>query len=196
MHLDKRLPFGAGLGGGSSDAATTLLLVNEFMNINADPITLYELATRLGSDVPFFLESGALLASGRGEMLSPFLNEKDERYELPFDVGVVVPPIHVSTAGAYQNITPRGYGRVDLCELVRTNDLERWRAELVNDFEPTVFRKYPVIGEIKRHLLRLGAGYASMSGSGSAVYGLFEDREERKEALEFFKSKNMQVWPR
>ncbi len=193
LHLDKYIPYGAGLGGGSSDAANTLVLINEFLNLGLDTHTLQELAAALGSDVPFFVEGVAAFATGRGEQLDLFA--RDAPYQLPFELVIVVPPVHVSTADAYRGITPDDRDRPDVKALVYSNDLSRWRAQLINDFETTVFSKYPLIGEIKRVFYSLGAGYASMSGSGSAVFGVFERKEAAHRATRYFRQHaGTRVW--
>ena len=169
IHLHKRIPAGAGLGGGSSDAAFMLRLLNELSGAILDIQSLKELAARLGSDCPFFLSDGPALAGGRGEILHPI--------ELPalhgMQVGLVVPPIHVSTAAAYARIVPKSPA-ASLREIL-SHPTEAWKKNLVNDFEVPIFGIYPQIRDIKDRIYGLGALYASMSGSGSAVYGLFPE---------------------
>jgi len=166
IHLHKVIPMGAGLGGGSSDGAFTLKLLNELFSLRLPQEKLNEMALKLGSDASFFLQNQPFFATGRGEVLEPAAPVVKGFFLL-----IVVPPVHVSTAEAYAGITP-AKPTVSLKRILQEPPAA-WRGKLVNDFEPSVFRKYPVIGEIKQRLYDSGALYASMSGSGSAVYGLF-----------------------
>ena len=176
LHLEKRVPHGAGLGGGSSDAAHTLRLLAEHWRLDVPAADLHEIAAALGSDVPFFLHDGPMLATGRGEILEPL------DYALPYALAVVMPPVTVGTAEAYGLVRPDNRGRVDLAAVVRSNDLDRWRAALVNDFEAPILARHPEIADAKRMLEEAGAGYASLSGSGAAVFGVFE-REDDAQAV-------------
>ena len=135
LHLEKHVPHGAGLGGGSSDAAHTLRLLAANWNLAPPPESLHAMATALGSDVPFFLLDDAMLATGRGEVLQPL------GYALPYALVVVMPPITVGTAEAYSLVRPASAGRPDLRAVVRSNDLVRWRHDLVNDFEAPVLAR-------------------------------------------------------
>ena len=160
VRLVKHSPAGAGLGGGSSDAAFALRMVND----------LAEYASRLGSDCAFFIYNRPMLGEGRGEVLSDFSLDLDEfRIELRVPEGV-----HVSTRDAYSRVVPREYsaGRPPLREVLAL-PVERWKDLLENDFEPSVFAAWPQIEALKRRFYDEGAVYASMSGSGSAVYGIF-----------------------
>lgn len=188
IQLTKRIPSGAGLGGGSSDAATTLRLLSRLWELNASEEDLARLGATIGADVPFFLGSSPALAEGIGEKLTPL------SIEFPFTFVVVKPPRSVSTAEAYQNVTPSDRGRADLREVVASLDLERWRAELVNDFESSVGSRLPEIGRLKNTLYNLGAGYAAMSGSGSAVFGVFEDNELAEKACASFGDADCVCW--
>lgn len=176
LHLDKHIPYGAGLGGGSSDAAATLQLLAAHWHLSLPDGLLHALAARLGSDVPFFLGPPTALGTGRGEVLTPF------DYHFPFALVVAVPPVHVATALAYRLVRPHDTNRPDLRELVGSNDLARWRTTLVNDFEQPVFSAFPALGTVKTRLLHLGAAYAALSGSGSAVFGVFEDPHQARQA--------------
>lgn len=193
VHLEKLLPYGAGLGGGSSDAAHTLRLLNTLWNAGVSKATLHTIAAELGSDVAFFLTDQAMYATGRGELLEP-LTEATQGYQFPFFLVVVVPPVHVDTAVAYSGVAPNNDNRPDLRDLVLSNDLPRWQAHLVNDFELSVFSRYPVVREIKETLQAAGAGYASMSGSGSAVFGVFEDKSAADRAAQRFDGQNVRIW--
>lgn len=185
LHLEKHVPYGAGLGGGSSDAAATLRLLADVWALDVPEADLHALAAALGSDVPFFLGPAAAYGTGRGEQLEPFLDpETGEPYRLPFDLVVVVPPVHVATAAAYGMVRPDENNRPDLRAVVRSNDLARWRAELRNDFEAPVLAAFPAIAAVRAALLDAGAGYAALSGSGAAVFGVFEDPAAATAAVE------------
>ncbi len=189
LHLEKHIPYGAGLGGGSSDAAHTLRLLARLWRINLPAGHLMELAASLGSDVPCFIETGVSYAEGRGERISPMAG-----YRFPFALVVVAPAVHVATGAAYAMVHPRADDRADLREVVASNDLARWRRELANDFEAPVCAAYPEIAAVKNRLMAAGAGYASMSGSGSAVFGVFEDTGGAAAAAEMFGTGECRVW--
>ncbi len=171
IRLHKAVPSGAGLGGGSADAAAALGALNEEFVLELPDAELEELAARLGSDVPFFVRGGVQLCTGRGEVMTPVEIDLAGMWLV-----VVKPSQSVSTAEAYAGVTPREDG-MSLSEIVR-RPVGEWRGRLVNDFEESVFARHPEIGAIKRGLYGAGAVYASMSGSGSAVFGLFERRPE------------------
>ncbi|GEM_PF-38720 len=167
IHLHKVIPSGAGLGGGSSDAAFTLKLLNRLFETGAGESELQGMASQLGSDCPFFICKEPALATGRGEVLAPVtLNLKN------YFLLLVKPGVEVSTADAYGMVTPSGSGLPDPFAL--PNDIREWQNLLINDFELPVIQAHPVIGEVKRKLTEMGAAFASMSGSGSSVFGLFE----------------------
>ncbi len=167
MHLHKVLPIGAGLGGGSADAAFALRLLNDLFRLKIPIARLENYAARLGSDCPFFIQNKAVRATGRGDVFEPVKVDL-KGYQLV----VVKPRAHVSTTEAYGGITPKA-DRESLRVLIR-KPVAQWREFLVNDFEETIFIKHPSIRKIKEQLYKLGAVYASMSGSGSSVFGLFE----------------------
>ncbi|GAB5537198.1 MAG: 4-(cytidine 5'-diphospho)-2-C-methyl-D-erythritol kinase [Rubricoccaceae bacterium] len=181
LHLDKRVPYGAGLGSGSSDAAAALRLCAELWSVDVPEAELHQLAASLGSDVPFFLLDGAAHATGRGEMLTPLLDAERAPYRCPFWIVVAVPEVLVSTAEAYGLVQPSDANRPDLAELVTSNDLARWRAELVNDFEAPIVARHPEIASALQVLREMGE-YAALSGSGSAVFGVFESEASAREA--------------
>ena len=166
MHLHKVIPAGAGLGGGSSDASFTLRMLNEMFKLNLDNEILRSLAVQLGMDCPFFIENVASLSTGRGEFLKPVSLSLDGYYLV-----IVKPPVHVSTAAAFLGTKPR-YRENSINEITSL-PVKDWKRELHNDFEDTVFDLYPDILEVKNQLYRHGAIYAALSGSGSAVFGLF-----------------------
>lgn len=168
IHIHKAIPPGSGLGGGSSNAAHLLAMLNEMFELMLSPATLSQLAASLGSDCPFFLQKTSTMATGRGEILQPVeLPALDE-----YQVAVVVPPIHVSTAWVYEQARPSGQNLFASTPQAPP-PLHLWREHLVNDLEPQVVRLHPIIGQIKQTMLRLGAIHAAMSGSGSAVFGIF-----------------------
>ena len=169
IFLEKTSPVGAGLGGGSADAAFALKMLNEMCSLSLTEEHLAGYAARLGSDCAFFIYNRPMVGEGRGEILTPYQSDILSGYDLQ----VVVPEgIAVSTADAYRGITPR----IPDCPLtdVLTRPVEEWDGLLVNDFEATVFAKYPSLAAIKRSLYDSGAVYASMSGSGSALFALYK----------------------
>ena len=173
MHLHKIIPTGAGLGGGSSDAAFTLRMLNEMFELNLTDEQLMDLAARLGMDCPYFILNSPALGTGRGEILQPVrLNLKG------YFLVLVKPEVHVSTKEAYAGVkpAPAAQSLIGLLKLPVT----AWRDRMINDFEKSVIDKHPEIGHIKDLLYEEGAAYASMSGSGSAVYGIFREAPELK----------------
>jgi 4-diphosphocytidyl-2-C-methyl-D-erythritol kinase len=166
IHLHKSIPPGSGLGGGSSDAAGMLMLLNRYFNLGATGNDLKTMALKLGSDCPFFIEGKPVLATGRGEIFDPLPCFLDGAY-----IVIIHEGIHISTPLAYSKSVPRGKspGLKELLELPR----EDWREKMTNDFEDYAFQAFPVLADIKASLYRAGAFYSSMSGSGSAIYGLF-----------------------
>ncbi len=166
MHLHKSIPTGAGLGGGSSDGAFTLLLLNKKFRLNLSTEQLLQYALTLGSDCPFFIINRPCYATGRGEQTTP----------LPLDLSaysflIVYPGIHISTAWAFSQLIP-AFPSTTVTSIVQ-QPVETWKDKLINDFELPVFRAHPPIEEIKKILYANGALYASLTGSGSAVYGIF-----------------------
>jgi 4-diphosphocytidyl-2-C-methyl-D-erythritol kinase len=184
LHLEKRVPYGTGLGGGSSDAAATLRLLTRLWDLTPTQRQLHDVARRVGSDVPFFLnDAPAAYATGRGDALTP-LYGNDDPYRLPYPVLVAVPPLQVATPDAYAQVTPREEGRPSLPDLVRTGDLARWRSALGNDFEAPITERHPAVAAARDWLDEAGAAYVSLSGSGGAVYGVFETNEQAEAAFE------------
>lgn len=169
IFLEKTSPVGAGLGGGSADAAFALTMLNEICSLGLDEARLAEYTSRLGSDCAFFIYNRPMIGEGRGEILT----------EYPIDLGdlnlqVLTPEgVSVSTKDAYGGIKPH-LPEVPLREALG-RPVEEWDGILVNDFEETVFAKYPELAAIKRSLYDSGAVYASMSGSGSALFALYRD---------------------
>lgn len=166
IRLYKHIPTGAGLGGGSSDCASMLDLLNRRFNLRLRDSALERYAARLGSDCPFFISGQPSLATGRGEILKPV------KLSLAgYTILLVKPDVHVSTSQAYAGVTPHE-PELSLEESIM-RPVEEWKDCVKNDFEPSVFDRFPVLAEIKEKLYSLGAVYASMTGSGSTVYGLF-----------------------
>lgn len=168
ISLTKRIPTGAGLGGGSADAAFTLKMLNELFSLGLDDERLAVHASRLGSDVPFFIYNRPMFASGRGEILTPIPCPIPPGRK----IGVVTPGITVPTAEAYSEVTPKMPG-TGLRDLISSLPPEQWKDRIINGFEESIFKKHPALRAIKNSLYKAGAIYASMSGSGSALYGIF-----------------------
>lgn len=185
LHLEKRIPYGAGLGGGSSDAATTIRLLARLWELDMSNQSLREVAASIGADVRFFLEeSPAGYATGRGDEIVP-LERGGDVYRVPYPVLVVVPDVQVSTPEAYARVTPDEDWRAPLRALVRSNDLSAWKRSLINDFERPIRRTYPAVESARNWLVEEAeADYVSLSGSGSAVYGVFAEKEQADQAVQ------------
>ena len=167
MHLHKVIPMGAGLGGGSSDGAFTLKLLNKKFELSLSEKQLINYSLKLGSDCPFFILNKPCFATGRGEILEQI------ELDLPdYQFLIVRPPIHISTAWAFSTIKP--LKPLKSIKQIIQQAIPTWKTELINDFEKPVFESHPEIKNIKEKLYDAGATYASMSGSGSAVYGIFK----------------------
>jgi len=173
IHLHKAVPMGAGLGGGSSDAAFTLRLLKDIFELNISTARLMDLAAQLGSDCAFFIEDKPMIGTGRGEILNAAAVDLRGKYLV-----IIKPDIHVSTAEAYSGIKPIKQEH-SIREILRF-PLREWKNKLINDFEPTIFKKYPLIQQVKEKLYSLGASYASMSGSGASAFGLFDNAVDLK----------------
>lgn len=179
MHLHKVIPMGAGLGGGSSDGAFTLKLLNEMFELNITNNMLEDLAKMLGADCPFFIDNRPKLVSGIGDIMQPVDLDLSGYF-----VGIVFPSIHFSTKTAFAGIKPQmpNYN----LRFVLDQPPRDWQDIVVNDFEPHVFAAHTEIRAIKEQLLALGADYASMTGTGSAVYGIFDKRTDQEIIRESF----------
>ena len=170
IFLEKNAPVGAGLGGGSADAAFTLKALNELCELNLSDAKLAEYASKLGSDCAFFVCNKPMIGTGRGEILEPFDLDLDG-----YVVKVLVPEgISVSTAEAYRGIVPHIPLEDRSIKNVLKRPIEEWKDLLVNDFEATVFKAHPELAAIKQSLYDSGAIYAAMSGSGSAIFGIYK----------------------
>lgn len=166
-HLHKNIPAGAGLGGGSADGAFMLNLLNKKFNLQLSTEQLIQYSLQLGSDCPFFIINKPCFATGRGEILSPIAVDLS-RYALL----IVNPGIHINTGWAFSQLTPAA--PVASIAAIVQQPVETWKAALKNDFETPVFNAHPAIKELKEKMYQQGAVYASMTGSGSTVFGLFE----------------------
>ena len=167
IHLHKAIPIGAGLGGGSADAAFMLQLLNEKFNLNIPADKMFVYALQLGSDCSFFLINKPCLATGRGEVLEP-INISLSGYKIL----LINPEVHISTSEAFKKIKPAIPAKK--IKNIILQPIETWKEELYNDFENYVFERYPVIRKIKEDLYNAGAVYAAMSGSGSTIFGIFK----------------------
>ena len=167
IFLSKHIPAGAGLGGGSSDAAAMMQLLNDYYHLDLTTVDMEQRLAAFGADCPFFVRNKPMYAEGIGNVFTPVnINLKDKYIVL------VKPDIHVSTAEAYAAVTPCQLPN-SLYDQLLSTPVHLWRNVITNDFEPYVFRTYPKVAAIKQTLYDMGAIYASMSGSGSAVYGIF-----------------------
>lgn len=169
-HLYKRIPSQAGLGGGSSDAAFMLKLLDQRFRINAGNAELEKYAARLGADCPFFINAEPAYAEGIGEILSPV--EITDNTLSGYTLVIVKPQVSISTKEAFAGITPR-MPEVSCREIVAM-PIEQWKDLLTNDFEESVFAQHPELHDIKNKLYEAGAAYAQMSGSGSSIFGIFK----------------------
>lgn len=166
IHLHKAIPLGAGLGGGSADAAFMLKMLNEKFKLNLSTPALQHYALQLGSDCPFFIINTPCFATGRGEVLEAIDLDLSD-----YQIILINPGIPVNTGWAFSQITPAQPAK-SIREIIQ-QPVASWKDELKNDFEPAVFSAHPAIQEIKTSLYAQGAHYASMSGSGSTVFGIF-----------------------
>lgn len=173
IRLDKRVPFGAGLGGGSSDGTAVLLAIDTLFGLRLAEAELIALAAELGSDTAFFVRNTPQLCTGRGEVMEP----------CPIDLAgmtlvILKPAEGVSTREAYAGVRPH-VPAVPLAERLRL-PVAAWQGVVTNDFEPHIFAAHPAIRDARDRLLAAGAVYASMSGSGSAVFGLFDGADDER----------------
>lgn len=169
IHLKKIIPMGGGLGGGSADAAYILTGINTLFNLNLSISTLENLASQLGSDCPFFIQNKPQLAKGRGEILSTINIDLKGYYLKLVNIG-----IHVGTKEAYDGAVFSS-SKKSITEIINL-PISQWKNELTNDFEKTVFAIHPELAKLKEALYKEGAIYAAMSGSGSTLFGIFENQ--------------------
>jgi 4-diphosphocytidyl-2-C-methyl-D-erythritol kinase len=168
IHLHKAIPMGAGLGGGSADAAEALIVLNQLYGLSLSKKELLELSAQLGSDCSFFIYNTPCIATSRGEKLAPI-----ELSLKGFKLLLVHPSIHISTQQAYAGVSPKPI-TIDLKEVLKGLP-SSWKEKLYNQFEEHLFVQFPEVAQIKEKLYASGAEYASMSGSGSAVFGIFKE---------------------
>ena len=184
ITLEKIIPIGGGLGGGSSNAATTLIALNKLFNLNIGFTQLSEIALQLGSDVPFFLNPVPVFAESRGEKMLPL------NISINYPIIIVNPGINISTGFAFSKIYPV-VPVVKLSAVFSRSsiDLKLMREKVKNDFEEIIFKEYPLVGQIKFKLYELGAEFALMTGSGSSVFGIFNNLQKASFAEDYFKQK-------
>lgn len=188
IFLHKIIPDGAGLGGGSSDAAFTLKGLNEMFNLGRSDEELARIAVTIGADCPFFIYDRPMIASGIGDVLATFSLSL-----VGCAIAIVKPDEYVSTKEAYSGVRPK-LPEVDLADTLQ-GPIDSWSGQVENDFEGSIFPLHPVIGQVKERLYRLGADYASMSGSGASVYGIFRSGDaDRLSALISREFPGMSVW--
>jgi 4-diphosphocytidyl-2-C-methyl-D-erythritol kinase len=179
IHLHKAIPVGAGLGGGSSDATCILKVINKQFGLSIDNGNLKATALELGSDCPFFIDCIPSLATGRGEILTPVKPVLSGYY-----IVLINPGIGISTREAYQNCRFRT-ALTSLSQLIE-RPVDEWKDFIVNEFEDFAFKKYPIIGDIKKDLYQSNAIFSLMSGSGSSVYGIFSEKPKLDKKLTEF----------
>ena len=189
IALKKTIPVGAGLGGGSSNAATTLLALNQLLDASLDFNALNRMASQLGCDVPFFLQQGLVWARGKGEILTAL------PHTLPFFVIVLYPGFPIHTAWAYRQFAQQGrYGEKDsitaLLQALSRNDFRALCSALYNDFEPVIFKPYPELQELKTRLRQTGCDGVLMSGSGSCIFGLVQEQDKAEFCLKKFQGQD------
>jgi len=170
IHLHKLIPVGAGLGGGSSDAAVLLKALNILFELGVTPSELETIAAQIGSDCPFFIHDSPKLIRGRGHVMENISIDLNGWYLV-----VVDSQIHISTAEAYQHVTPRT-PEVSLKYVLENEPVEKWTGLVTNDFEPIITKEHPEIYEIHQALEEAGSAFTSMTGSGSAIFGLFREK--------------------
>lgn len=176
IHLHKVIPFGAGLGGGSSNAAFTIKILNTLFALALSEDEMERYARKIGSDCAFFIRNKPAFCYQKGDCF------RSTSVDLTgYSIAIVNPGIHVNTAIAYKNAVPNK--PVESIESLINRPIETWKKNIKNDFEKSVFEKFPSIGELKNKLYSLGAVYASMSGSGSSVYGIFKKEVDLKKCF-------------
>jgi len=168
FHLHKVIPFGAGMGGGSANAAYTLVELNRFFKLNLSEDQLMEYARQLGADCAFFIKNSAVYAEQKGDVFTNLNLDLSDYYIL-----LIHPGFGVSTQEAYANVSPKSPAK-NIQEIIK-QDISTWETDLENEFEQEIFKKYPVLDQIKTQMYSNGALYAAMSGSGSTVFGIFKN---------------------
>lgn len=186
IHLHKLVPVGAGLGGGSADAAFTAAMLNDMFELGCSLEKLEAIVSKVGSDCPFFIRNKPAYVTGRGEILQPFDLDLSGYW-----IVLVNPNIHIGTKEAYAGITPTE-PHLSLQELL-LKDVSEWKHDVKNDFEASIFPNHPEIEILKTQLYENGAEYASMTGSGSTVFGLFENEPQQIDFAEGYFVKIVQL---
>ena len=179
FHILKNIPFGAGLGAGSANAAYTLLALNDYFHLNLSEKELQLTAAQLGSDCTFFIKNKAVFVSGKGEIAEEIKLDLSA-----FEIVIVHPNFGIATPEAYANISPQK-PTTTIKEIIQ-KPIYEWRNLLVNDFEKALLKKHPILSDIKKELYQQGAIYASMSGSGSAIFGIFKKTPQQLPFHEFW----------
>ena len=177
FHLHKIIPYGSGLGGGSSDASFTLKALNKILQLNISNDGLKEMAEQLGSDCPFFIDNKPSFAWEKGNKTEPIHLSIKGLYLL-----LVIPGIQIDTKTAYMGVKP-GKRKILLKKIVLNEPIENWNKQQTNDFENSLLNRYPLLGQIKKKLTEMGAVFTSLSGSGAAVYGIFRESPDVKAEL-------------
>lgn len=185
INLRKLIPFGAGLGGGSADCAFTITGINELCQLHMNIAEMEEIAAKLGSDCSFFIQNKPSIAKGRGEILDIINLDLDKYF-----IVIIIPPIPISTKLAYSKVVPQMQS-VKLENSI-LNEMTEWKNSIKNDFEVSVFIEFPEIKSIKDELYALGADYAALSGSGSAVFGIYREKPDLRNIF----PNNYFVWSR
>ncbi|MTI31814.1 4-(cytidine 5'-diphospho)-2-C-methyl-D-erythritol kinase [Xanthovirga aplysinae] len=183
IHLQKNIPIGAGLGGGSADASFTLKGLNDLFNLKLTSDELEKYAEKLGSDCPFFIKNKPVFVQGKGEQFDNINIDLSGK-----NLILVNPNIHISTKEAYAGVNPSP-AKWEVKSVIKNTKLPNWKGKLKNDFEDSIFPIHPEIAVIKEQLYQLGAVYASMTGSGATVYGIFEEEVN----IDLF-PQNYKVW--
>ena len=186
IHLLKNIPPGSGLGAGSSNASHFLRVVNEFFSLDLSSEEMLELTLKTGSDCPYFLHDRPALVNGRGEIVKPITLSLKDKWLM-----IIFHPEGISTARAFSAIQP-GNTKIDLEQLI-AQPIHRWKEILKNDFEKVVFSWLPELGQNKRLLYELGAEFASLTGTGSAVYGIFDEQPQIDPTQEYPDFKLLQL---
>lgn len=188
-HLYKHIPTEAGLGGGSSDAAYMIRLLNDTYNLNLNREEMEKYASRLGADCAFFIASEPAYAEGIGERLSPITITENNLNG--YCIVVVKPPLAISTKEAFAHIIPQKPSAS--CREIVAQPIETWRNVLTNDFEGSIFPNYPILSDIKETLYNMGAVYAQMSGSGSCIFGIFKNTVNESTIKEQFNNNKVYI---
>lgn len=171
IYLYKNIPIGAGIGGGSADGAFMLRGLNDFYELGLTNKELKNYANKIGSDCPFFIDNKPSFVEGTGEILSEIELDLSDYY-----FAIINPNIHISTKEAFADLTLANKDRASLLSVIKNEPIENWKNHIFNDFESSVFKSHPEIEKIKTDLYQKGAIYASMTGTGSTVYGIFDNK--------------------